>query len=256
MIRIAVVEDHEIVRDALANLLADTPDMEVVAVASSLRDALPLLAKIRPKVVLADLALEDGSGLELVRALRRERRKVGHVLILTGLRDAYSATEALAGGAAGYVLKSQSSSDLLLAIRTVATGASYVAPEIAAKLAAQQGAPKPGADAPPDPPTGLGALSHREHEVFRQVVWGYSTKDIARRLSISVKTVETHRTNMNRKLNVRTTADVIRLAMAHGIAVAPSVSSKEVGSNRPVEQGGAGEDGRLTADVVGTRTIC
>ena len=114
----------------------------------------------------------------------------------------------------------------------MATGGSYVAPEIAAKLAAQQGVPKPSeADDSPDSSRGLGALSYREHEVFRQVVWGYTTKDIARRLSISVKTVETHRTNMNRKLNVRTTADVIRLAMAHGIAVAPMVSSKEIQAN-------------------------
>ena len=221
MIRIAVVEDHEIVRDAVANLLGETSDMDVVATACSIREALPLLHKLRPQVVLADLALEDGSGMELVRALRRERRPAGQVLILTGLTDAFAAAAALAGGAAGYMLKSQSSSELLLAIRTVATGATYVAPEIAAKLATQQAAPKPEVDASDASPRGLESLSHREQEVFRQVVWGYTTRDIARRLSISVKTVETHRTNMNRKLKVRTTADVIRLAMAHGIAVAP-----------------------------------
>jgi DNA-binding NarL/FixJ family response regulator len=225
MIRIAVVEDHEIVRDAIANLLGDAPDLEVVAIASSLREALPLLHRERPQVVLTDLALEDGSGMEVVRALRRERRK-GRVLILTGLVDAFAASEALAGGAAGYVLKTQSSPDLLLAIRTVATGGTYIAPEIAAKLASQPVDPEPKID---DLPGRLEALSYREHEVFRQVVWGYTTKDIARRLSISVKTVETHRTNMNRKLRVRTTADVIRLAMANGIAVAPRVSSEEMG---------------------------
>jgi len=229
MIRIAVVEDHEIVRDAVANLLADTSDMEVVGTASSIREALPLLARLRPQVVLADLALEDGSGMELVRALRRERRRAaGQVLILTALVDAFAAKEALAGGAAGYLLKSQSSSELLHAIRTVATGATYVAPEIAAKIAAKLAAKELASEAATDDsPAGLEALSYREHEVFRQVVWGYSTKDIAKRLSISVKTVETHRTNMNRKLKVRTTADIIRLAMAHGIAVAPRAASEE-----------------------------
>jgi len=231
MIRIAVVEDHEIVRDAVANLLGETSDMDVVATACSIREALPLLHKLRPQVVLADLALEDGSGMELVRALRRERRPGGLVLILTGLADAFAAAAALAGGAAGYLLKSQPSSELLLAIRTVATGATYVAPEIAAKLATQQAAPKPEANASDVSPRGLEALSYREQEVFRQVVWGYTTRDIARRLSISVKTVETHRTNMNRKLKVRTTADVIRLAMANGIAVAPLVSSEEIPSS-------------------------
>jgi two-component system, NarL family, response regulator NreC len=233
MIRIAVVDDHEIVRDAIASLLRGRSDMEVVGIACSLRQAVPLLHKERPQVVLADLALEGGSGMELVRALRRERRK-GRVLILTGLVDAFAASEALAGGAAGYLLKSQSSQDLLLAIQTVASGATYIAPEIAAKLAAQQLDPEPEVE--PSDSQGrldgrLEALSYREHEVFRQVVWGYTTKDIARRLCISVKTVETHRTNMNRKLRVRTTADVIRLAVAHGIAVAPHVSSDQPRSN-------------------------
>jgi DNA-binding NarL/FixJ family response regulator len=223
MIRIAVVEDHEIVRDALASLLGGTPDMEVVAIASSIRDALPLLQQQRPQVVLADLALEDGSGMELVRTLRRERRK-GRIIILTGLVDAFAASEALAGGAAGYVLKSQSSQELLGAIRTVAAGTTYVAPEIAAKLASRQLDPEPRTD---DSRVRLEALSYREQEVFRQVVWGYTTKDIARRLSISVKTVETHRTNMNRKLKVRTSADVVRLAAAHGIAVAPRGASED-----------------------------
>ena len=112
--------------------------------------------------------------------------------------------------------------------RAVGTGTTYVAPEIIAKLAAQQLDPQPRVE---DSPGALEALSYREHEVFRQVVWGYTTKDIARRLSISVKTVETHRTNMNRKLRVRTTADVIRLAVAHGITVAPHVSPEQVRSN-------------------------
>ena len=206
---------------------ATTSDMEVVAVACSLREALPLLHKARPQVVLADLALEDGSGMELVRALRRERRKGPQVLILTGLVDVFAATEALAGGAAGYLLKSQPSQELLLAIRTVATGATYVAPEIAAKLATRQVDSEPTME---DSRKGLEALSYREHEVFRQVIWGHTTMDIARRLSISVKTVETHRTNMNRKLKVRTTADVIRFAMAQGITVAPRVSTDEVRS--------------------------
>ena len=221
MIRILVVEDHELVRDAVAALLRETPDIDVVGVASSIRDALPLLDRHNPDVVLADLSLEDGSGMELVRALRRDKRK-GRVVIMTGFVDLFAAAEAIADGAAGYLLKAQSSRELVEAIRAVAAGRSYVAPAIAARLSERQGGLE---RARPDRRTGLSSLSPREHEVFLQVVAGHRSKDIAQRLCISEKTVETHRTNMNRKLAVRTTADLIRYAVARGISVAPRVSS-------------------------------
>jgi len=223
LIRVLIVEDHELVRDGIASLLSATSDMQAVGVATSIRDALPMLDRCDPDIVLADLSLGDGSGMELARALRRNRRK-GRIVILTALGDTFAAAEAIGGGANGYVLKSQSSREVLDAIRTVATGKSYVAPEIAAKLSKEQmTALGPQAKSG----TGLDSLSHREHEVFRQVVEGFSTKDIAHHLSVSAKTVETHRTNMNRKLGVKTTADLIRFAIAHGIPVAPHGSSRE-----------------------------
>ena len=224
MIRILIVEDHEMVRDAIASLLGETADMDVVATACNIRDALPLVAKHRPQIVLADLALADGTGTELVRSLGRGRHR-GRVLILTGLNDAFAANDALARGAAGYLLKSQRPSDLLLAIRTVAQGTTYIAPEIVTKLATLQSGARGQAHGSP---TGLGALSHREHEVFRQIVAGYGSKDISQHLSVSLKTVETHRTSINRKLAVRTTADLIRCAVVNGITVAPRVSSDEL----------------------------
>jgi DNA-binding NarL/FixJ family response regulator len=218
MIRILIVEDHEVVRDALANLLGDAADMDVIATACTVRDALPLLDQHRPQVVLTDLALEDGSGMELVRALRRSRRK-GRVLVLTGHSDVFTAKKTLAEGVAGYVLKSQSSSELLDAIRAVAVGMPYVAPEIAEKLASD----------------GSGAnienLSRREDDVFRQLVSGYGSRAIARNLSISLKTVETHRASINRKLAVTTTADLIRFAVARGMPVVPRISSDRARSN-------------------------
>jgi len=217
MIRIMVVEDHEMVRDALANLLGDAPDMDVVATAGSIRDALPLLDKHRPQIVLADLALEDGSGMELARALRRSRRK-GSVVVLTGHCDVFTAKKTLVEGVAGYVLKSQSSGELLEAIRTVAIGIPYVAPEIADKLASA------------DSSRETEALSRREHDVFRQLVSGCRSNDIARHLSISLKTVETHRASINRKLAVRTTADLVRFAVARGMPVVPRVSSDRADS--------------------------
>jgi two-component system, NarL family, response regulator NreC len=222
-IRILIVEDHELVRDGIASLVDRTAGMKVVGTVSSIRDALPVLDLENPDVVLADLALDDGNGMEVARAIRRGRQK-GRVIILTGMGDSFAAAEAIADGAAGYLLKTQGSADVLEAIRTVAAGGQYVAPEIAAKLATNpSAAPQPRAD----DRIGLGALSRREHEVFRQVLAGHRSKEIARRLCISVKTVESHRTSMNRKLAVKTTADLIRFAMTHGIPVAPHGVSPE-----------------------------
>jgi DNA-binding NarL/FixJ family response regulator len=192
VIRVLIVEDHEVVRDALANLLGDASDVDVIATACSVRDALPLLDQHRPQIVLTDLGLEDGSGMELVRALRRSRRK-GRVLVLTGHCDVLTARKTLAEGVAGYVLKSQSSAELLDAIRTVATGIPYVAPEIAEKLAND------------DSRAATEALSHREDDVF-------------------------HRASINRKLAVTTTAELIRFAVARGMPVVPRISSQRTGS--------------------------
>ena len=217
MIRVLVVDDHDIVRDALASLLGDVSDFQVVGVASSIRDALPLLDSTRPDIVLADLSLGDGSAVELVRALRRGRMK-GRVIVITGFSDEFAAAEALTAGATGYVLKSQPTSELLDAIRSVAEGRKYVAPSLERRLALRSIG---GESTSSSGAVGLERLSPREVEVFRLVVAGSSSKDVARRLCISVKTVETHRTNMNRKLAVRTTADLVRFAAAHCIAVAP-----------------------------------
>jgi len=217
MIRVLVVDDHDIVRDALASLLGDVSDFQVVGVASSIRDALPLLDSARPDIVLADLSLGDGSAVELVRALRRGRMK-GRVIVITGFSDEFAAAEALTAGANGYVLKSQPTSELLDAIRSVSEGRKYVAPSLERRLALRSIG---GESSATGGAVGLERLSPREVEVFRLVVAGSSSKDVARRLCISVKTVETHRTNMNRKLAVRTTADLVRFAAAHGIAVAP-----------------------------------
>jgi DNA-binding NarL/FixJ family response regulator len=223
MIRVLVVENHEIVRDALAALLSETVGMEVVGVASTVGCAIPLLDRHDPDIVLADLSLGDGSATELVKAVRRARLK-GRVVILTGFRDAFAAAEALAGGAVGYVLRSQSSAEVLEAIRVVALGRSYVAPQIASKLSTAS-----AGDAPirVKQGGGLESLSPREHEIFRQAVQGYASKEIARRLCISQKTVESHRTHINRKLAVRTAADLVRFAVAHGIAVAPSAVAEQ-----------------------------
>jgi two-component system, NarL family, invasion response regulator UvrY len=225
MIRVLVVEDHEVIRDALAALLAASTGMQVVGTASSIRDATPLLDRHDPDVVLADLSLADGSGMELVRVVRRAGLN-SRVVILTGFGDAFAAAEALSYGVAGYAVKSQSAAEIVEAIRAVGAGGHYVAPQMTAKM--------PGRPSDVDVPSkassrgkSLAALSRREHEVFLQVVEGYSVNEIARRLHISRKTVETHRSRIHHKLSLRTDADLIRFAVAYGIAVAPRVLSDD-----------------------------
>src|SRR3954464_11044585 len=115
-----IVEDHPIVRDALASLLGQNPALSIMGMTSSVRETLPLLERLAPDVLLVDLSLEDGSGIEVARALRRSRLKT-RVLIMTGFRDPFAVAEALSADVHGYILKEQPTADLLLAIETVAS---------------------------------------------------------------------------------------------------------------------------------------
>jgi DNA-binding NarL/FixJ family response regulator len=218
MTRILVVEDHLIVREALVTLLGVRPDLQIVGVAASIRETMPLVEQTRPDLLLLDLSLEDGSGIELARRLHRSRSQT-RVLVVTGFRDGFAAREALAAGVAGYVLKEQPSADLFDAIDVIRLGGTYVSPTIAAQLRSDQLSPKE------DNP--LASLSNRESEIFRLIVSGASSKDLSRRLFISVKTVETHRTNIGRKLGVRTSVDLVRFAAAQGIAIAPRAAQED-----------------------------
>jgi two-component system response regulator NreC len=213
VIRILIVDGHLVVRDALATVLGAVRGLLIVGKAASIRQTVPLLEHTVPDLLLADLCLQDGSGIELARMLRRSCSKT-RALIMAGFRDEFYAAEALAAGVSGYVLKAQPTSDLLAAIETVSRGETYVSPTIAASLR-----PTLRLDSDDNP---LGRLSRRECEIFRRVVVGASTKEISASLFISVKTVDTHRTNINRKLGVRSTAGLIRFAVAHGISIAPS----------------------------------
>ncbi|HEX3693990.1 MAG TPA: response regulator transcription factor [Polyangia bacterium] len=213
MTRLVIVEDHTMVRDALAAMLASIPEHEVVGVAGSLRTALPIIESSRPDIVLADLSLEDGLGTELVRAARRAHLKT-RILIMTALRDRFAVQAALKSGIAGYLLKARPLSELVDAIAAVMNGQRYLSPTITATDADWA-----GDDQAPAATSGLQHLSPRETEIFRLVVDGCSSMEVARRLCISLKTVETHRNNINRKLAVRSTADLIRFAVSHGISL-------------------------------------
>jgi DNA-binding NarL/FixJ family response regulator len=198
------------VRDALVSLLGSMAGYEVVGAAGSVRDASVILEREHPDVALVDLSLEDGSGTELVRTIRQARLRT-RVLIMSGFRDEFAAVDALKAGVAGYVLKTRPTSELMEAIQKVMAGERYVSPAIGSDILSRS--QETGAS--------LADLSRRESEVFRLVVSGSSSKQISQRLCISLKTVETHRSNINRKLSVSRPSDLVRFAVAKGIVVAP-----------------------------------
>ncbi|HTB58401.1 MAG TPA: response regulator transcription factor [Polyangia bacterium] len=134
MTRIFIVDDHPILRDFMATMLDRNPAFKVVGVAPSIRETLETVERCGPDLMLIDLSLQDGSGLQLVRALRHIGIRTP-VLIVTGTRDQMVAAEAFAVGAAGYVLKDQSPREFLAAIRAVAKGGTYVAPGVASSWA-------------------------------------------------------------------------------------------------------------------------
>jgi DNA-binding NarL/FixJ family response regulator len=224
--RILIVEDEAFVSDALVELIGSETSLDVVGVASTLRDARRMLVELTPDLIVADLFLDDGSMLDLLREIR-DRRIGVRVVILTGVRDTFAANEALAAGAVGYVLTVQPARELVAAIEKAAIGHRYVSPQIAVRLAA--GPPKA------DDPVGLEKLSRRELEVLRLIAVGYTSAEVGRRLSISTKTIDTHRSNMYKKLAVRNAVDLMRFAAAHGLGVAraPAVAEAEPGEALP-----------------------
>ena len=188
----------------------------VTGTAGNLKEAFALLDWRRPDLVLADLSLEDGSGVELVRYGKREHPNT-RFLIMTGFCNEFSATEAFDAGAAGFILKKQPSAELFAAMECVAEGGVYLSP----LLVSPPRRPRPhGTEEHP-----LARLSRREEEIFRLVVAGDDTKRIAERLAISIKTVETHRTSINRKLGVTSTASLLRFAVAHGVEINPAAGA-------------------------------
>jgi DNA-binding NarL/FixJ family response regulator len=214
--QLVLVDDHQMFRAALRALLSLRTEMEVVGEAGDATEAVRIAEATQPDVIVVDLQLPGPDGIAVTRELVR-RRRTAKVLILSATARAFSAAQALAAGAKGYAVKTQSGDELMGAIESVARGEGYLAPGLSRMLVQQYlgAAPQPGVErAVADP---LAALSAREREVFGLAIRGTSNEGIARHLVISVKTVETHRTNINRKLRVHSTADMVRFAAVHGL---------------------------------------
>jgi DNA-binding NarL/FixJ family response regulator len=203
-IRILLVDDHAVLRSGLRLLLEREEGLEPVGEAGTAEDAVRALPRLRPDVVVIDIEMPGMGGLDGT-ALIRERAPEARVLVLSMHDQARDVRRAFDAGAHGYLLKSAADEDLVRAIRAVAAGERYVHPSLGAVLAA------PPSEGP------LGALTQREREVLRLLALGHTNHEIAERLIVSVRTVESHRAHVMTKLRVTTRAGLVRAALDAGL---------------------------------------
>lgn len=209
VIRVVLADDHPIVRDGLRLLLDAQHDMRVVGEAADGEEAWHAACDLEPDVIVVDVSMPVLNGAEAVRRIRRDRPGV-KVLALTFHEERVYLTELLDAGAAGYVLKRAAPAELVDAVRTVAAGGNYVDPNLTgtlldAFLHRELGAPATGQP-----------LSEREREVLSRIAQGFTNKEIAGELGISVKTVETYKARFGEKLGLRSRVEIVRYAAAQG----------------------------------------
>jgi DNA-binding NarL/FixJ family response regulator len=211
-IKVLIVDDHTLVRDGIRALLALVADVRVVGEAANGREALEKVKKLAPDVVLMDLAMPIMSGLESTRRIRK-RFPGTKVLALTQYEDREYIVPTIEAGARGFVSKTAAFTELASAIQAVYQGESFLSP-IAAAAVVEECQQKVSAEGETD---SYQNLTDREREMLKLVAEGYTAREIADMLVISVRTVETHKTNLMKKLNIRNKADLIRFAIRKGI---------------------------------------
>lgn len=215
-IRIVLVDDHAVLRAGLTALLNAEADMAIVGEAGDGVASLQVVADRQPDVVLLDINMPNMSGLEALGELRKVA-PTSRVLILTMHDDQTYLRQALAQGAAGYVLKQAADTELLTAIRTVYHGGAFLHPNHAQALLSPTVTPGAGQPAPSD---NLAILSERELEVLKLIALGHANKEIAEMLYLSVKTVETYKTRIMEKLELTSRAALVRFALKQGLLTA------------------------------------
>ena len=209
--QILLADDHQVIIDGLKALLSGEPDMEVIGQATDGLQVLPRVLELKPDVLVLDLMMPGLGGLEVARQMKERAPSTKVIVLSMHANDAY-VDEALRNGASGYVLKQAEARALVDAIRAVSAGGRYLSPPLSEeKLERWEMDAKA---APFDP---YDTLSTREREVLQLAAEGLTSAAIGERLAIGKRTVETHRANLQRKLGVKTQADLVRFAVKKGL---------------------------------------
>jgi len=205
-ITVVLADDHPVVRSGLRMLLDAQDDLEVVAEAGDVGAARRSVLGYKPTVLVLDLNMPGGSSLEAIPAMAESSPDTS-VVVLTMQEDPAFAREALRAGASGYVLKQSAGTELVQAIRAAASGGTWLNPELGARMAA----------APATPAGPPGDLTDRELDVLRLIALGHTNNEIAGKLFLSVRTVETHRAHIQQKLGMSSRAELVRYALDHDL---------------------------------------
>ena len=201
-IRLFLVDDHPLVRDGLRARLGAMPNLEIVGEAGSGAEALALLATLRPDLMLVDVGMKDMNGIDLAAlVLQQQQHPAPHIVMLSMYDNPEYVQKALQVGARGYVLKDAPAAEIVAAIEAVSAGGTFLSPAVSKKLFRNQ-APRP-------------LLTPREGEILTALGRGESSKQIARDLSLSVRTVEAHRQSIKRRLGIEGQAELIKYAVEH-----------------------------------------
>jgi len=205
-----LADDHRVVREGLRRLLDAEEDLTVIGEVADGLDVIPLVERLRPRVLVTDLMMPGIGGMEVTRQLAAHQPETRIVILSMHIAESF-VLEAIKSGAAAFVPKDASSDELLRAIREAAAGRRYLAPPLSDTLFE---AFREGKEHTADP---LDTLTPREREVLHLSAQGLTSKEIAQRLRLSPRTTESHRANLMRKLRLRTQTDLIRFALQHGI---------------------------------------
>jgi DNA-binding NarL/FixJ family response regulator len=214
VIRIYLVDDMTLIRSAMRHLLASQDGFEIVGDQGDARRAVEEIDELRPDVVLMDITMPGLSGLDALAQVKRRTPRT-RVVMLTNHESQTFVEQALKAGADGYLSKDSDSSELALAVRSVAEGRTYLSPLVTTGLVTHLR--EPGTSNGETPSTQLGTLTPREREVFQLLALGRSNKEVARELDISLGTAKKHRENLQRKLDLHSTAELARLAIQEGL---------------------------------------
>lgn len=210
--RIFIVDDHALLRSALRALLSQDPDLEVVGEAGNGHDAIRSVAATMPELVLMDISMPGMNGIETIVDLKRRSPGV-RLLVLTMHRADEYILASLRAGAEGYMLKEGTHEELLIAVKSILNGKTYLSPDVSGGVI--NGYVNSGASEPATTPWDL--LTHREREILKLIGEGHSNKSIARYFSLSTKTVEKHRSNLMRKLDLHNAAMLTSYAIQKGL---------------------------------------